>query len=150
RIAARMDKCVVIRSITGATDRHDAIQCLTAYLPRDQANIGGRPSIGAIVAKVKGPADPSVPPFVGLAARTQHVPWSDPGTAGWLGTAYAPFKPEGQGMEDLTLKGVGLENLPDRRKMMAAFDGLRRDLDTTGQVKGMDALTERALGVLTS
>ncbi len=78
------------------------------------------------------------------------MPWSDPGTPGFLGTAYGAFKPDGQGMADMTLKGTTLDQLGDRRRLLASFDDLRRDLDAKGDMKGMDALTERALGVLTS
>jgi hypothetical protein len=150
RLARLMDKCVGIRSIVGATGGHDAVQCMSGWNMRDMANQGGRPSLGAVVAKVQGPVDPAVPPFVGLAARTQHVPWSDPGTAGFLGTACAPFKPDGPGMADLTLKQASLEQLGDRRRLLASFDSLRRELDVSGALRGADALTERALGVLTS
>ena len=55
---------------------------------------------------MQGPVDPSVPPFVGLAAPTQHMPWSDSGTPGFLGAAYGPFKPDGPGMANLTLDGI--------------------------------------------
>ena len=150
KIAARMDKCVVIRSVVGARGGHDAVQCLSGWDASSMARMGGRPSIGAAVARVKGPVDPSVPPFVGLARRTTHVPWSDTGTPGFLGSAFGPFKPDGPGMNDLTLKGTSLEQLGSRKKLLASFDRLRRDLDAGGQMQGMDALTERALNVLTS
>jgi Protein of unknown function (DUF1501) len=99
---------------------------------------------------VQGPVDPSVPAFVGLAARTQHVPWSDPGGPGFLGASHAAFKPDGPGLANLTLRGTSLETLGDRRRLLSSFDGLRNDLDTGGALKTVDALTERALGVLTS
>src|SRR5579885_1601425 len=150
RIAGLADKCVFIRSVVGATGGHDAVQCMSGWTMRDLQALGGRPSLGAVAARVLGPVDPSVPPFVGLAARTQHMPWSDPGTPGFLGTAYAPFKPDGPGMDNMTLRGTTLDQLGDRRRLLASFDDLRRDLDSSGQMKGMDALTERALGVLTS
>src|SRR5262249_29662876 len=89
-------------------------------------------------------------PFVGLAARTQHMPWSDSGTPGYLGIAHIPFKPDGQGLSDLTLKGVALDQLGDRKKLLGAFDTLRRDLDTSGSLKAMAAIRGRALSVLTS
>src|SRR4051794_28380173 len=132
RIAARMDKCVVIRSLVGAPDRHDAIMCMSGWPHASLAPMGGRPSLGAVLSRVVGPIDPSVPPFIGLAARTQHVPWSDPGTPGFLGLSHAPFKPHGEGMENLRLKGVAIENLSDRQRMLASFDSLRRELDTGG------------------
>jgi hypothetical protein len=150
RLAARMDKAVVIRSVVGASGGHDAVQCMTGYPMNSLAAMGGRPSLGATVARLQGPVDPSVPPFVGLAAPTQHRPWSDSGSAGFLGTAFAPFKPDGPGMADLTLKSLTLDQLSDRRRLLSSFDGLRREIDASGQLQGMDALTERAFNVLTS
>jgi hypothetical protein len=150
RIARNMDKCVVIRSITGCADRHDAIQCLTGW-PHDSLRpMGGRPSIGSVIAKVKGPAHPSVPAFVGLAAPTQHRPWSDAGQTGFLGSAYGPFKPDGPGMDNMRLNGITVDQLNDRRQLLQSFDGLRRDIDMNGSIHGLDAAQERALGVLTS
>jgi hypothetical protein len=150
RIARLADKCVFIRSIVGATGGHDAVQCMSGWTMRDMKEMGGRPSLGAAVARLQGPVDPSVPPFVGLAARTQHMPWSDPGTPGFLGTAYAPFKPDGQGMADMTLKGTSLDQLADRKRLLKSFDDLNRAIDASDQMKGMDALTQRAMDVLTS
>jgi hypothetical protein len=150
RIAARMDKCAVIRSLVGAPDRHDAIMCMSGWPHSSLAPLGGRPSIGAVLSRVAGPVDPAVPPFVGLAERTKHAPWSDPGTPGFLGIAHAPFKPDGQGMSDLKLKGVSVEQLANRRKMLSAFDGMRKELDTKGDLQAIDKMTDKALGVLTS
>jgi hypothetical protein len=150
RMARLMDKCVVIRSLVGASGGHDAYQCTTGWPRSSLAAIGGRPSIGAAVAKMQGPLDASVPAFVGLAARTVHMPWSDPGQPGFLGSAYSAFKPEGPGLADMKLHGISPEELTDRRRLMVSFDGLRRELDATGMMEGMDAATERALGVLTS
>jgi hypothetical protein len=150
KIAAIMDKCVVIRSVVGAAGGHDAEQCMTGWPPQDLRNLGGHPSVGAVLAKLKGPVDPSVPPFVGLAARTQHMPWSDPGRPGFLGLPYAAFKPDGPGLSNLKLNGINLQQMRDRRRLMTSFDGLRRELDVGGSITGTDALTQRALGVLTS
>ncbi len=149
-IAARMDKCAILRSIVGATGGHDAIQCMTGWKPDSLKSLGGRPSLGAAVAKVRGPIDPSVPAFVGLAGKAQHAPWGDSGQAGFLGSSYAAFKPDGPGMADLTLRGATIEQLRDRKKLMTSFDGLRSEIDASGNLKSIDAITERALGVLTS
>jgi uncharacterized protein (DUF1501 family) len=53
-------------------------------------------------------------------------------------------------MRNLTLNGITLERLADRRQLLTSFDTLRRDLDASGTMRGMDASTERAFGVLTS
>jgi hypothetical protein len=150
RIAGLMDKFAVIRSVVGATGGHDAEQCLTGWPPNALRNLGGHPSIGAAVAKLQGPTDPSVPPFVGLAARTQHTPWSDPGRVGFLGAAYAPFKPDGPGRANMSLRNMTLDQLADRKRLRDSFDGLRREIDSSGVLDGADAITERAFDVLTS
>jgi hypothetical protein len=150
KIAALMDKFAVVRTVVGATGGHDAVQCTTGWPAKSLVSLGGRPSIGAVLAKLKGPVDPSVPPFVGLAAPTKHMPWSDPGRTGFLGPSYLPFKPDGPGLRNLTLNGISLECLADRRQLLSSFDRLRRDIDANGTLQGMDANTERALGVLTS
>src|SRR5437867_6417621 len=150
RLAKLMDKSVVIRSVTGAQDRHDAIQCLTGYPFGTLAPMGGRPSIGAMVSKLQGAVDPSVPPFVGLAAPTQHRPWADPGQVGFLGPSYNPFKPDGEGLANLRLNGISVDRLNERTRLRSSFDNLRRDIDAGGVIPAMDAATERALGVLTS
>ncbi len=149
-IAARMNRFAVIRTIVGASGGHDAIQCMSGWRQDSLRAMGGRPSLGAAVSRMLGPADPSVPPFVGLAARTGHMPWSDPGTTGFLGAPYAPFKPEGPGLADLKLSNMTYDVLADRRRLLTSFDGIRREIDTRGMLRGADAATERALGVLTS
>src|SRR6185437_3683259 len=150
RIAANMQKCVVVRSVVGSTGQHDAYQSMTGWDHQSLAPLGGRPSMGSALAKLRGPVDPSVPPFVGLAERTAHVPWSDCGKPGFLGAAYGAFKPDGPGMENMKLNGVSLERLQDRRKLLTSFDHLRRDMDATGAMQGMDAFGARALDVLSS
>ncbi|HEV2969741.1 MAG TPA: DUF1501 domain-containing protein, partial [Pirellulales bacterium] len=92
RIAGMMDRFSIIRSVVGARGGHDAIQCMTGRDPNAFKNVGGWPSMGAILSKLQGPVDPSVPPFVGLADKTGHMPWSDCGKPGFLGTGHAAFK----------------------------------------------------------
>lgn len=150
KIAALMNRFAVIRSIVGAAGGHDAVQCTTGWAPRDLGAVGGRPSLGAAVTKLQGTVDPSVPAFAGLAEPTKHVPWSDAGKPGFLGPSYAAFKPDGPGLANLTLRGITRDQLADRRRLLDCFDDLRRDIDASGQMDGLDAMTERALGVLTS
>src|SRR5947208_9969332 len=106
RIAANIDKCAVIRSVVGANGNHYAQQCMTGWDEKSLKPMGGRPSLGSVLAKLQGSVDPSVPAFVGLAQPTKHVPWSDAGTVGFLGPSYGPFKPDGPGLQNLTLNGV--------------------------------------------
>ncbi len=149
QIAQNMDKFAVIRSIVGASGGHDAIQCTTGWRQR-ASDPAGHPCIGTALSKVEGPVDPSVPPFVGLTKPTQHRPWADPGMPGFLGSAFGAFRPEGPDLANMTLNGLNQTHLADRRRLRQQFDSLRQDLDVNGSLAGMDAATERALGVLTS
>ena len=149
RLAGMMDKLVVIRSIVGATGDHYAFQCMTGRTHRQQP-AGGWPSMGSVLSKLKGCADPAVPAFVGLAPKMVHMPWADPGQPGFLGIAHAPFKPSGDGKGDMVLDGISLDRLRDRRALLTAFDRFRRDADSTGTMQGMDVFNQQALGVLTS
>ena len=150
RIAKMADKFAFIRSVVGAKGGHDAFQCTTGWSQQSLAAMGGRPSIGSAVAKLQGNVDPAVPPFVGLAEKTAHTPWSDAGQTGFLGAAYSPFKPSGPDMANMLLNAANKEHMLDRKKLLTCFDDLKRDIDSGGVLKGADSHTERAMNVLTS
>ncbi|MGE3804882.1 MAG: DUF1501 domain-containing protein [Gemmataceae bacterium] len=150
KLANIMDRCAVLRAVIGASGGHDAFQCTTGWKKQDLINLGGRPSLGSALSKILGPADPSVPPFVGLAETTKHAPWSDPGQTGFVGSAHSAFKPDERGLASMKLKDISLAQLSDRKSLLRSFDGLKREFDANGSVTGMDAATARALDVLTS
>jgi hypothetical protein len=50
----------------------------------------------------------------------------------------------------MRLNGVTLDRLQDRKSLLQGLDQLKRDVDATGMLKGMDAFSEAAFGVLTS
>ncbi|MCZ2340198.1 MAG: DUF1501 domain-containing protein [Bacteroidales bacterium] len=150
RLAKIMDKCAIIRTMVGAKGGHDAFQCMTGWDNQSLAVLGGRPSLGSVVSRVYGPVDPSVPPFVGLAAPTQHAPWSDAGQAGFLGSSYAAFKPSGPDLANMRLNTINQTQLGNRKQLLAGFDDLRRELDANGSLTAMDAHSQRAMDVLLS
>lgn len=149
-IAAKMDKFVAIRSVVGNSGGHDAFQVFSGWERNSISSVGGRPSIGSVMSKMQGPVDPAVPPFVALAEKTQHAPWSEPGAPGFLGAAFKAFKPQGEGMSDLRLNTVSTDRLRDRKSLLKGLDNLKREVDASGMLRGMDAFTEAAFGVLTS
>ncbi len=150
RLAKMADKFAVVRSIVGATGRHDAQQCLTGH-GVNNAPPGGWPSIGSVVSKLQGAANPASPPFVGLSPKCGHDEWGDPGQPGFLGPSYAAFCPfRGGGKEDMVLKGMSLERLRDRKGLLSSFDQFRRTVDASGMMEGMDTFNQQAFGVLTS
>src|SRR5213593_1964278 len=149
-LARLADKYTVIRSMVGAEDRHDAVQCLTGRLARNQPP-GGWPCLGSVLSKLYGAVDRSMPPFVGLAPKMGHMEWADNGSPGFLGVAHAPFQPnKGSGKDDMTLNGITLDRLADRKALLSNFDRFRRDIDGSGMMAGLDAFNEQAFGILTS
>lgn len=149
KLAQLTDKTTIIRSMVGALDDHNAFQCLTGRIARNQPP-GGWPALGSVLSKVQGPANKFVPPFVGLSPKMGHVPWSDAGMPGFLGVAHAPFKPDGAGKADMVLNGVTLDRLADRKNLLRNFDNFRRDVDASGMMQGLDSFNEQAFGLLTS
>jgi hypothetical protein len=147
RLAAMMDKCAVIRSIVGSRDEHSSHQSFSGY-SFAEFNQGKWPSMGSVVARMRGPVDPVVPPFVSLSQRMGHTPWANPGETGFLGLAHAPFMPQGQVAQDMELKRISLDRLDNRRRLLSKMDTFRREADAA--VAGLDALNQRVLTMLTS
>ena len=90
RLARMMDKFAVIRSIVGAGPDHSAGQCLTGYSDLVSKAQGGRPSLGSVVASLKGPVHPDVPAFVGLSPQDRRAAVGEPGRAGIPGPGTCP------------------------------------------------------------
>jgi hypothetical protein len=148
-LAKQMDKMSIIRSVVGALDDHNAFQCLTGRVARNQPP-GGWPSLGSTVSYLQGPINKAIPPFVGLSPKMGEMRWADAGQSGFLGVGQAPFKPSGAGKDDMVLNGITLDRLSDRRNLLANFDRFRRDVDSSGMMEGIDTFNEQAFGVLTS
>ncbi len=148
RLAGMTDRLAVIRSLVGAEDNHYDYQCMTGRLKRGEPP-GGWPSIGSVVSKLQGSTNAGVPPFVGLEPVMQHKPYNASGP-GFLGIGYRSFRPAGEGKSDLTLNGITVERLADRKALLASFDSFRRDVDASGMMSGLDAFNEQAFGMLTS
>lgn len=149
RLASLTDKLTVIRSLVGNQAGHDAIQVFNGHHPNKSKPSGGWPQLGSIVSKVQGPARPESPPYVSLCYTCTHGPYNEPGP-GFLGMPHAPFRPLGDTRNDMVLNGVTLDRLADRKSLLKSFDGLRRDIDQTSMMAGIDAFTEQAMGLLTS
>jgi hypothetical protein len=166
RLAQMMDRFAVIRSLVGAGGDHSAGQCLTGYRDAIAKLQGGRPCLGSVVSRLQGPVHPDIPPFVGLSPRTGEPRWGNPGDPGYLGLAHAPFTPfrtEGGARKSISGKrppeppGMTLDErvivparLAGRRSLLDQLDSLRRTLDRSEAVRGMDSFSQRAFDVLSS
>ncbi|MBM3997235.1 MAG: DUF1501 domain-containing protein [Planctomycetes bacterium] len=149
KLASMMDRLVVVRSLVGNQADHDAQQVFHGHHPRRPTPNGGWPQFGSMVSRVQGPVDPATPPFISLCYTTTHGPYNEPGP-GFLGTSMAPFRPMGPSRNDMILQGINVDRLADRRTLLRSFDSMRREVDASGTVQGMDHFTQQAFGLLTS
>jgi hypothetical protein len=141
RLAAMMDKLAIVRSTTGIHEEHSPHQTETGWSDQSLKSSGGRPSLGAVVARLHGANNGSAPTFVDLTGHTRH---------GFLGSVYSAFRPDGEGRANLTLNGVTTGRLDDRQQLLTGLDRLKREADGTGSMKAMDAFSQRAVSVITS
>ncbi|MFO0903572.1 MAG: DUF1501 domain-containing protein [Pirellulales bacterium] len=137
-LAAMADKYAVLRSLVGMYDDHSNFHTQTGFGRNDLRNVGGRPSLGSVIARIQGPAGSGAPPFVSYNG----------GYPGYLGPVHKPYQPQGG---DLRLVGgMTSDRLESRTNLLSSLDRIRREVDGSGQMSAMDSFTQRAVGVVTS
>jgi hypothetical protein len=148
RMAQMADRLAIIRSLVGSEGRHASFQCMTGRTVNGQP-AGGWPSLGAVVSKLEGPVEPGTIPFISLSPRMRTSTWADPGQAGFLGGAHAPFAPNAE-KTNWELNGITLDKLGDRQALLKELDRLKREVESSGAIEGLDAQYQQAFGILTS
>jgi hypothetical protein len=140
--AKMWDRLACVRSVV-TVDEHSDTMVMTGY-PDRVNRTANHPSAGAVVSKVRGSGH-GVPPFVSLRGMSRGT------EPGFLGIAHRPFTPSGPAANNLRLsRAVTMERLEDRKALRDAFDGIHRDLDTSGTLKGLDAFSTQALDLVVS
>lgn len=143
-LQARMfDKLAVVRSIVSVDEHSDSL-VMTGY--SDNTNrIAHHPSFGSVVSRVRGTSNADIPPFVSLRGMSIG---SEPG---FLGVAHRAFTPSGDGLSNLRLaNGINNDRHDDRRGLLSTFDTVRRDIDASGTMRGLDSFTARAFDMVAS
>ena len=137
-LAQMADKYAIIRSLVGMHEDHSNFHTQTGWGRNELRNVGGRPSIGSVVARLQGSAGAGAPPYVAY----------NEGHEGFLGPTYKAYRPQGG---DLKLVGGMTEDrLSGRTNLLTSIDRIRRDVDGSGKMKAFDSFTQRAVGVVTS
>ena len=105
-------------------------------------SMGGRPGVGAVMAKLWGPAQQT---SRGMAPTAIDFGGSTPG---FLGQTYAPYRPDTTGRQNLVLKNVTLDRLDDRRSLLTGLDRLKKGIDRRGMFDAVDSYPGRALDLV--
>jgi hypothetical protein len=144
----------IVRSLNHGDAGHstgDQI-CFTGYGPGQNPDENKHPSCGSIVSAQLGKLNPQLPPYV-------MIPRMVPGTgAAYLGVANKPFEtgadPANAGpfkVENFALAdGLSVDRLDTRRNLLAGLDHLRKRVDTSGKMEGMDRFGQKAWQMLSS
>jgi hypothetical protein len=138
-----MDRLVVVRSLVGQRDEHSSWQSYTGTT-MDAAKREQKPHFGSVVARLQGQTDPVMPAFVDLSPTMQHKPYNSPGPA-MLGRAAAPVKVDGDEVSVMKTLAVPVDQLTDRKSLLADLDSFRRASGSSS-----DTFHDRAFDVLTS
>jgi hypothetical protein len=143
-------KLNILRAVDCSASNHTPITMQAgnplARRTNDGRDGGGYPSMGSLVSLLRGPNNPALPAFIGLANS-----WtSDVYGAGELSSKYEPVK----GLEladkfDLP-KGVSLDRLQNRRDLQRQVDRLQRGLDKEDLLNRFDRNTQQAIEMVLS
>ncbi len=147
RLAQVMDRCSIIRSVVGQRDEHSSFQSLVGQSMRDTER-EGYPNFGSVIAKVKGPTKPTVPPFVDLFPTMQHRPYNSTG-AGYLGSKYHQVRADGEDIASMKLRYVERAQFDKRQKLLDSLNTFRQSADA-GVLADVDESYRKAFKVLTS
>src|SRR5262245_48993160 len=151
--ATIMDRLALVRSVDcqSSTDHFPApMQAGNPFAQRSKIDphIGTHPSMGSVAARFRGPNDPAMPAYVGMADL--NLFFADVLGAGPLGGAYEAADAD-QLAGRLTLpRGVNVARAQDRAGLCRQFDQLRRELDSRDTMARVDHYRRQALEIVLS
>jgi hypothetical protein len=115
-------------------------------------------NIGSIYSRVVGAADRQTGMPTNVAIFPNAVDPQGPGpsdsfgkfaSSGMLGTSYAPFVPgTGGQLQQNMMLNISRERLDDRRSLLSGVDRIRRSIDASGALEGLDGLQSQAFQVI--
>ncbi|MCA8988671.1 MAG: DUF1501 domain-containing protein, partial [Planctomycetaceae bacterium] len=148
RMAQVADRMAFVRSFAHTNSGHSGgtHYVMTGYDNRlaDNGAVADRPFLGSIVSRVRGTNHPStgLPTYVRLGGIYADGP-------AFLGTAFGPFDPGGEARRNMALT-VDRTRLDNRREMLSGIDNVRREIDRSGLMKGLDSFDQQAFDLILS
>src|SRR6185312_8236160 len=133
-LAGVADKLTLIRSLSGFRDDHNTHWCTTGWESHpamDASPIvagfppGDWPSMGSVLSRHLGSRVAGVPACVDLTpidVDAKFILRTPPGQPGYLGAAHAGFQVNAVDGRNVSLNGVSLRRLSDRRALLTGFD----------------------------
>jgi hypothetical protein len=148
RMSKVADKMAFVRSFAHTNSGHSGgtHYIMTGYDNRlaDNGALSSRPGIGSIVSRVRGTNHPEsgLPTYVRLGGIYADGP-------AFLGTAFGPFDPAGEARKNMALS-VDETRLAKRRGLLSEIDNVKREIDRTGLMDGLDSFDQQAFDIILS
>ncbi|MEZ6055751.1 MAG: DUF1501 domain-containing protein [Planctomycetaceae bacterium] len=148
RMAQVADRMAFVRSFAHTNSGHSGgtHYVMTGYDNRlaDNGAVANRPFLGSIVSRVRGTNHPTtgLPTYVRLGGIYADGP-------AFLGTGYGPFDPGGEARRNMSLT-VDRTRLDNRRSMLEGIDNVKREVDRTGLMEGLDSFDQQAFNLILS
>ena len=164
--AAMMDRITLIRSVDARESNHEPNKVFQTgnreAAPRVNPKGESYPAIASIVAKLRGPNHPAMPPYVAFMKSRSHVAFG-----GDLGKRYNPFIANQAtklpiytdvGVDTGRVSGADLFELPGgvsharvrrRRSLVEGMDRIRSGLDLDGSMEALDFYQQQAIDMVT-
>lgn len=146
-----LDRLSIVRSVHHENGIHapSAHWMQTGYFgPTLARNAAQKPSFGSVIARAAGSRQPPMPAYVTIP-KSEAFGYQG---AVYLGKAYNPFEvgadPNAKDFRvpNLSLPdGLVARNVESRRALLQKFDTLRRDIDDSGVMEGLDTFKQQAL-----
>lgn len=142
RQAKMADRFTLLRGVRSVENDHFLSEVYTG-LPR---TAGRRPAFGSVISRLQG--GPGLPSYVSLSGYSgaDRFEFEKPH---YLGASHAPFRPYEEALQDLS-PVKSLDKLADRKGLLNSLDRMRRDLDSSGSIDGLDKYQARALEMISS
>lgn len=151
RQAPLMHRLSIVRSVNHQNGIHapSAHWMQTGYFgPTLARNAPQKPSLGSVIARCRDARQSQMPPYVAIP-KAEAFGYQG---AVYLGAAYNPFElgadPNAHDFRvpNLALpKELSLESVQDRARLLREFDTLRRDVDRSGTLEGLNGFKAQAL-----
>src|SRR5437868_3407292 len=155
RQARVMDRLSIVRSVHHGNAIHapSAHWMQTGYFgPTLARNAPQKPCFGSVIARARGTNQPQMPAYVTIP-KAEAFGYQG---AVYLGAAYNPFEvgadPNACDFQvpNLALpRALPLSSVRSRAQLLRAFDTLRRDVDQTGTLEGLNSFKAQALEMVT-
>ena len=153
QLARRANQLAVVRSYVPGRDISNHVICPIVHR---KETLGA--SLGSLYSRLAGIIDPAsgmptnaalFPQAVDARSYPVRMDFGDFLATGPVGTAFAPFVPGGSStlQENMRLR-IDRDRLNDRRQLLGQLDGIKRRIDTSGVLDGMDRIKSQAFDII--